>query len=198
MRDYGQSTYGISKMKSMGLLRAIAEEEVGLMLAWRNTPSVRANMYTQHEIGEEEHRRWWGDVSKSKNQSYFMYEFHGMPRGVVSFSLIDAFNQNAFWAFYAAPDSEKGTGARMEYLALGYAFRELSLHKLQCEVLAFNSAVIKMHMKFGFKSEGVFREQQKIGDSFVSVHRLGLLRSEWLEAQPKMEAKISALNREIT
>lgn len=41
----------------------------------------------------------------------------------------------------------------MEYLALEYAFKDMGLHKLFCEVLAFNAPVIKLHQKFGFKIE---------------------------------------------
>lgn len=67
----------------------------------------------------------------------------------------------------------------MEFLALERAFGVMSLHKLHCEVLDFNKAVINLHHKFGFKIEGVFREHHKVNDVFVDVHRMGILSSEW-------------------
>lgn len=181
-------------MMDIGILRPIADDEVELILAWRNAPAVRANMYTQHEISLEEHRRWWARIQGAEDQRYLMYESGGKPSGVVAFNRIDRASKNAFWAFYAAPDAAKGVGAKMEFLALEHAFGDLLLHKLQCEVLAFNAPVIKLHGKFGFKEEGVFKEQQKIDDAFVDVHRLGLLSSEWQALRPKMAAKVQALN----
>ena len=42
----------------------------------------------------------------------------------------------------------------METLALDYAFNELKINRLECEVLEFNSKVISFHKKFGFQEEG--------------------------------------------
>jgi len=59
-------------MRSIGTLRPIHEDELELMLSWRNAPSIRANMYTQHEISIDEHLAWWEQASKRDDQQYFM------------------------------------------------------------------------------------------------------------------------------
>jgi RimJ/RimL family protein N-acetyltransferase len=81
----------------------------------------------------------------------------------------------------------------MEFLALDYAFNEIALHKLCCEVLAFNSSVIKLHQKFGFKTEAILREQFQTTSGFVDIYRFGILASEWREHRQKMLEKISHL-----
>jgi UDP-4-amino-4,6-dideoxy-N-acetyl-beta-L-altrosamine N-acetyltransferase len=182
-------------MSDIGALRDIREDELEIMRAWRNAPSVRANMYTRHEITAEEHRKWWRAVQQSADKRYFIYELAGAPMGIVGFTGIDTKNEQAFWAFYASPDVPKGTGTKMEFLALNYAFDALKLHKLSCEVLGSNTSVIKLHQKFGFMIEGVFREQHKIDDHFVDVYRLGILSSEWDALRPSMKAKLEKLNR---
>ena len=63
----------------------------------------------------------------------------------------------------------------MEFLALEHAFNTLKLHKLYCEVFAFNSPVVKLHQKFGFQIEGTFREQRVVDGSYVDVFRLDIL-----------------------
>lgn len=78
----------------------------------------------------------------------------------------------------------------MEYLALECAFNSLGLHKLCCEVLAFNLPVIKLHKKFGFIIEGILRDQHKIDDDFVDVYKIGILASEWLSLRESMFTKI--------
>jgi UDP-4-amino-4,6-dideoxy-N-acetyl-beta-L-altrosamine N-acetyltransferase len=182
-------------MQPIGTLRTIRDDELELMLSWRNAPSVRANMYTRHEISIDEHRAWWERTRQRDDQRYFMYENAGKPWGIVGFNAIDPANQHAFWAFYAAPDAPRGTGTFMEFLALDHAFEALKLHKLSCEVLAFNAGVIKLHQKFGFTVEGIFRAQHKMDDQFVDIYRLAMLASEWDVKRPELQAKLEKLNR---
>lgn len=177
-------------MNPIGILREIKESELILMLEWRNHPSIRANMYNQHEITLDEHLKWWNLIKESKHNLYFMYEYQDKKSGILGFTEINNFNKNSMWAFYASPEAARGTGTRMEYLALEYAFNDLNLNKLNCEVLAFNPSVIKLHKKFGFKEEGVFREQYQLNSSFFDIHRLGILKREWEIKQEKMEQKI--------
>jgi RimJ/RimL family protein N-acetyltransferase len=58
-------------------------------------------------------------------------------------------------------------------------------------VLAFNTPVIKLHQKFGFKVEGVFREQHKVNVDFVDTYRLGILAAEWQEQRQAMHEKLT-------
>lgn len=179
----------------IGILRTIADEEVELMLSWRNAPTVRQNMYTRHEIGPEEHRQWWEKIKNSPVNRYFMYEYESHPSGIVGFTSIDEINATASWAFYSSPNAAKGTGSRMEFLALDYAFDSLGLHKLECEVLAFNEPVIALHKKFGFSIEGVLRDHHKVGEEFIDVYCLGILKSEWKTHRPLMQDKLARFSQ---
>jgi UDP-4-amino-4,6-dideoxy-N-acetyl-beta-L-altrosamine N-acetyltransferase len=179
-------------MNSLGSIRAIADDELELMRGWRNAPAVRANMYTRHEISSAEHLSWWGRVRQSDNQQYFMYEVDGNPLGIIGFVSIDTVNSSCSWAFYASPAAPKGTGSRMEYLALDYVFGSLNLNKLYCEVLAFNKPVIKLHQKFGMQIEGVFRQQHFAEGQYVDIYRLGLLREEWDIKRTEMHARLAS------
>jgi len=80
----------------------------------------------------------------------------------------------------------------MEFLALDYAFDSLGLHKLECEVLAFNTPVIGLHKKFGFTVEGIIRAHHKVDQEFVDVYRLGILNDEWRDHRPKMVSKLQS------
>ncbi|MDH0364472.1 UDP-4-amino-4,6-dideoxy-N-acetyl-beta-L-altrosamine N-acetyltransferase [Comamonas aquatica] len=182
-------------MNQLGILRSIAVDELELMRAWRNEPAVRANMFTQHEISYEEHLIWWEKTKVRTDQKYFMYEMAGAPVGIAAFTGIDIRSQNSAWAFYASPSAPKGTGSKMEFLMLDHAFDDLKIHKLYCEVLAFNKSVIKLHQKFGFRIEGVFKQQYKVNDNFVDIYRLGILASEWQEHRQSMQEKLITQKR---
>lgn len=177
-------------MHRLGQLRSIRNDELELMLSWRNAPAVRKNMYTQHEISLNEHISWWQNIKSKADQKYFMYELNGHPWGIVAFNKFDSINENSLWAFYASPEAPRGTGSRMEFLALELAFFEFNLNKLNCEVLAFNTPVIKLHQKFGFKVEGIIRQQYKINQEFVGIYRLGILADEWSELRTGMLEKL--------
>ena len=176
----------------LGAFRDIQDNDLELILSWRNAPSVRQNMYTRHEISLEEHHRWWKVVSDRNDQRYFLYENAGTPLGVVSFTQINASDSNSSWAFYASPDAPRGTGSRMEFLALEKAFGEIGLHKLYCEVLAFNEPVVKLHKKFGFNVEGTFSEQHQMDGDYVDVIRLGILKIEWESIREGVLEKLSS------
>lgn len=183
------------KRELIGVLRRIDESEVELMREWRNAPGVRANMYTQHEISSDEHLAWWQAVKDREDCRYLMYVLADKPLGIVSMTKIDKQNRNASWAFYASPQAAKGTGTRMEFLALDFAFLNLDLHKLYCEVLAYNEPVVKLHKKFGFKVEGTFVHQYRRADDFVDVYRLALFGESWRASRSEMLERITSLAR---
>lgn len=179
----------------LGRLRPIVNSELELVRSWRNEPAVRKNMYTTHEISEAEHRAWWASMQGRSDCQYFMYDLGDRPEGVVGFTQIDSQQQHAFWAFYASPQAQKGTGGRMEYLALEHAFSDLKLRKLNCEVLSFNAAVIKLHQKFGFSEEGVFRAHHRLEVGWADVHRLAIFAEHWESQREEMYLKLCSLFR---
>lgn len=184
-------------MNELGSLRQITSEDLELMRSWRNEPNVRVNMYTQHVISSEEHSTWWNKTKVDLKQRYFMYEFQGVPTGIASFNGIDNQNLNSSWAFYTSPLAAKGTGSKMEFLMIDFSFKELALKKLYCEVLAFNGSVIKLHQKFGFQIEGIFRNQFKIDNDFADIYRLGILSHEWYQLRDDILIKIRKMNSRL-
>ena len=96
---------------NVGRLRPMCDDDLELVLSWRNAPNVRKNMYSQDEIALSDHLRWWANINESPQDAYFVFEQDVEPLGVVSFTEIDLKNQSALWAFYASPSAPKGTGS---------------------------------------------------------------------------------------
>lgn len=139
---------------------------------------------------------WWERTRQRTDQYYFMYEDWSIPLGIVGFTMVDRVNSNCSWAFYASPDAPRGTGSRMEFLALDEVFSNMRLHKLYCEVLAFNMPVIGLHRKFGFRIEGTFRGQHLRDGAFVDIVRLGILSQEWAHRRGAMQAVLACSQQE--
>lgn len=174
-----------------GGLRHMKSADLERVLAWRNDPRVRNNMYSQQEIALEDHRRWWAKTKISPHDRYFIYEAQKTPLGLVAFNEIDQTDETAFWGFYTSPDAPKGTGAGLGLAALDYGFGELGLHKLCAEVLAYNTASLKFHRKLGFVEEGVFVAHKKINGAFVDVHRLAAFAVNWGEKRLELMKRLS-------
>lgn len=173
-------------------LRELKPDDRNQLLAWRNLPEVSRYMYTDHIITAEEHDKWFEGVFTSDKKRYWIIQLDSEDVGLVSITDIDRLNRSCFWAFYLASPSVRGrgVGSFVEYSIITYVLDELGLNKLCCEVLTFNNVVIDMHKSFGFKQEGLFREQIFKQGQFYDVMRLALLKSEWQSIRPDIEQRL--------
>jgi UDP-4-amino-4,6-dideoxy-N-acetyl-beta-L-altrosamine N-acetyltransferase len=162
-------------------VRPMIRADLALVLAWRNHLDVRRYMYTQHEITLAEHQRWFERCSPDPKKHPLIFEVNQQPLGFVNFSEAEI-GGIADWGFYVAPDAPKGSGRQLGRVALGYAFTELKLHKINGEALAYNQRSIQFHQALGFHEEGIRRDQHFDGEHYHHVICFGLLSHEW---QPK-------------
>jgi UDP-4-amino-4,6-dideoxy-N-acetyl-beta-L-altrosamine N-acetyltransferase len=177
------------------MLRPLEESDLQLILSWRNAPTVRQEMYSQHEISLEEHITWFQRMQADSSRRWYLYLDRSLvPLGVVYFTGLNQTSGNVFWGFYTKPEATPGTGIRISLEALHEAFDELGLHKLNAEVFSSNQRSLDMHKKVGFQEEGRFREQFFNGNEHIDVIRLGMLASEWPNSRQALQARIEKLD----
>jgi len=171
-------------------LRPLAAADRDRLLAWRNSERVRRNMYTDHIIGAEEHRRWFERALEGGAAAHFLFELGDRPLGVVSFTEISQVHERCSWAFYLGEqDAPRGAGAAMEFLALSHAFDTRGIRKLCCEVFAFNASVIGLHEKFGFVREGRLVQHCLKDGRLEDVVCLARFRDGWEKDKPAYFAR---------
>ncbi len=147
----------------------------------RNQVGVRSLMYTDHEIGLNEHLSWIDRIKSDKKQIVFtVLNEKKNPIGVVSVNALDTLHKKADWAFYLDERERGGLGAALEYNLIEYVFNVLNLDKLNCEVIETNESVVKLHKKFNFLVEGFRRENIEKNGKRIGVYFLGLTKSDWL------------------
>lgn len=73
----------------------------------------------------------------------------------------------------------KGIGTEALSLAMEFGFQELNLHRIQLNVLSYNTPAIKLYEKLGFKKEGTYREFIHRDGKRHDMHLYGILRKEW-------------------
>jgi UDP-4-amino-4,6-dideoxy-N-acetyl-beta-L-altrosamine N-acetyltransferase len=170
-------------------LRPLGEADLEKVLTWRNMENVRMNMYTNHEIAWEEHLSWWNRSRNDPSMRLLIAVHEGMDAGVIIFTRYGGPDSIATWAFYAGNTRVKGIGSMMESAALDYAFRVLKVRKLECEVIGFNMPVVNMHLRFGFRIEGVFKDAYERDHSYHDIYRLAMDRKQWERFVSPMLAK---------
>lgn len=141
-------------------------------------------MLSQHEIGLDEHRRWFERAASDSSKCLLVVEESNQPLGFVHFSGV-APGGVAEWGFYAVPGAPKGTGRKLGRAALAHGFAQLALHKVCGQVLDFNEASIRFHLGLGFVQEGVLRQQVRIGSAYRDLICFGLLKHEWTMKEEK-------------
>jgi UDP-4-amino-4,6-dideoxy-N-acetyl-beta-L-altrosamine N-acetyltransferase len=156
----------------------MTDQDMTLVLQWRNHWDVRPYMYTQHEISPDEHLHWFERAGQDPHRYLLIFEKNQTPMGYVSFRVV-APSENAHWGFYSAPEAPKGTGRLLARTAVQYAFSQLRLRKICGQVLAYNEPSIRLHLALGFKQEGVLRRQHFDGQDYHDVVCFGLLADEW-------------------
>ena len=72
----------------------------------------------------------------------------------------------------------QGLGREITRLVVAWGFGGLGLHRIELEVLAFNTRAIRCYLACGFHQEGVRREAELYPDGRKDLISMGLLRSE--------------------
>lgn len=164
-----------------GRIRPLTEDDLELLLTWRNDSDVRRHMFNAGIISLEEHRQWFQRAAEARDRDLLLFEAAGKPRGFVQFSH-PAGNPVATWGFYAAPGSPPRTGTQLGHSALDHAFERLKLHKVFGQVLATNERSVRLHRSLGFREEGLLRDQHFNGKHYQDVICFGLFEAEWKTA----------------
>lgn len=172
------------KYKQKVKLRKISEQDLQTILTWRNSDRVRANMFTDHIITMEEHRRWYDSVKKNDNSVYLIFEYNEKPYGLTNFTDINNLTKTCSWGFYLGNGSyHSGLGTILAYLSIDYAILSLQMEKIYGRVLAFNTASIGLFLKMGFTKDVVLTNYIFKNGAFEDVIIFVLLKDEWLKKQ---------------
>lgn len=162
-----------------GKVRLIKEQDLPLVLSWRNSERISRNMFSDHSITMEEHRRWFAGLNNS-SRVCLIFELNARPVGVVNASDIDKDDNKCSWGFYLGEtDLPRGAGLLMGYHGLQFIFEELNIRKINSKVFSFNESSVKYHKKLGFKEEGLLLKDGKKNGKYEDVVVLALFKDQW-------------------
>lgn len=180
------------------IFKAVSHADSDTLWHWRNRPAVRQFMYTQHEISHDEHKAWFSHMLANTHRYFYIVYKRvdsqpNTPLGVVNLDLDSENRTSATWAFYAAPDAPRGSGALMEFGALSLAFETLGVTQLNCEVLSHNQGVVRLHQRFGFRETPQSRQRtfSLPEGKTVEIVCLSLSADEWQQGASALQTKLN-------
>lgn len=176
----------VAKLQLLNITEA-DKDVADAILSIRNEPDVRRNMYTSHQIQPSEHEAWLQSLVESAKSKFYAVLREGAVIGGVGISAIDRAHSRADWAYYLSTKTRgRGIGSALEFKFLDHVFKIEGINKLNCEVIEWNAAVVKLHKKFGFVEEGR-RRAHVIRDGEVhDVVLLGITNAEWRDTRAKL------------
>jgi UDP-4-amino-4,6-dideoxy-N-acetyl-beta-L-altrosamine N-acetyltransferase len=138
------------------VLREATDEDLETIRRWRNHPRVRGSMIYTAFITPEDHARWWAAVQADPGRYVLIFEYEGVPSGVVTINDHDGETGTAEWGFFLDIDGLESRGALLpawlglEQAAVDHGFGVLGLASMGGRTLAWNKQVLALHRRFGF------------------------------------------------
>lgn len=163
-------------------LRSIREDDLSLILSWRNSERIRKCMFSEEIIKEADHRKWFAACLNDDTRKDWIFVYEGERRGLISFTDINYRHKRCFWGFYIGSRMEgKNLGQIMAGLGLKKMFMDYGMHKIIGEVLVDNERSISFHKKLGFEQEGYFKDHILKNEKYIDVISFGLRKETWLK-----------------
>lgn len=134
-------------------LRPIAEQDLHLVLEWRNSETIHSCMLTDHRITWEEHFNWFQRMKSQTPKRNFVFAYRGHPIGYIGYTEFDEENHTCSPGAYLAPDAAAPTEAALclFYTSIDYAFTQLDMIRLNTDVFADNERALKLDLFLGYE-----------------------------------------------
>jgi len=160
---------------------------------WRNDPAVSKWMYTNHEIGEEEHNVWFDAMLGDASKVYWKIVADGVAVGSVFLTGVSIQGKSCEWGMYLADVNARGKGIAQAACALSFrhAFNKLALDAVKCEAIAQNENAIGLYESVGYVRTGLQNDAVKRGNEMLSVVTLELTRDSWTMSESSVLQKLS-------
>jgi UDP-4-amino-4,6-dideoxy-N-acetyl-beta-L-altrosamine N-acetyltransferase len=170
-------------------LRKLKLSDARDILKWRRSRNVQKFFPTNIENNFNKHQKWVKRIIKSRIDKYFIIEKKNKTKvGVCYLINIDFFHRKAEFGYYLSNKNYygKGYGLESQYLTINFAFDKLFLNKIICENLENNQKRLNIHKKFGFKLDGVKREEIFKNNKYLDIYLMSLLKKDYNKYKKKI------------
>jgi RimJ/RimL family protein N-acetyltransferase len=156
-------------------LRAIEKDDLEQLLTWRNDPELRRYFREYRELNYQQQMNWFDKkVNNDASTSMFaIVDLNDNLLGAAGLCYIDWINRTADFSIYIGKDKiyiDRILAPDAARVLIKYAFEELGLNRLWCEIYSYDVAKVNLLQALGFKLDGTHRQthwaEKKWHDSF--------------------------------
>ena len=168
-------------------LRAIEETDLDILRNWRNRPEFKRNFREYREISNTMQHNWFNKIVNGDDRT-IMFSIcdkeTGKLLGCCGLCYINWVQRNADLSLYIGYKNsyidDEGIAEEACRLMFEYAFGELNLHKVWTELYEYDGMKIDFYTKkFGFKIDGVLRDNHYMDGKWWGSTMLSLLKAEF-------------------
>lgn len=171
-------------------LKAVERKDLKQLLEWRNKPEFRKHFREYRELSMAQQEKWY-EEKVMRDSSTMMFGIRRLNDnsllGCCGFVYISWVYRHADISLYIGWNDSyidnRGYAEESVRLLLDYGFKELGLNKIWTEIYIFDKKKKRLYDKFGFKVDGVLRQNCFHDGKFWDSYILSILASEWQRAQ---------------
>ena len=132
-------------------LRPLCEDDLRMVLNWRNSPRVHAKMLTDHKITWEEHVNWFRRIQNDPIKRHFIFTYNDKSVGYVAYNAFDSEKHTCEPGVYIADPKSCPVDADtvMAALLAEYGYTKLGIERMNFDILASNKRVVKLNQLYG-------------------------------------------------
>jgi diamine N-acetyltransferase len=162
------------------LLRAIEDSDIPTLYKFRFSEDSYDYFYEFPVTSLESYKKWLQSIVSRTDQFNFAIEEKSSNQviGTISLLNLDRRNRKGEMGRVFLHKDFRGKGYFSEILEClaEYAFGDLNLHKVYCEVFADNERGVKAYLNGGFTLEGTMREHIYKSGKYKDVMILSIIK----------------------
>ncbi|MFC1510476.1 GNAT family N-acetyltransferase [Candidatus Omnitrophota bacterium] len=161
-------------------LRELQREDSSQIVAWRNNPEL-GKYLCREKMSVEQQNRFFDQYQQKDNDYYFIAETkrEGTPVGSVAIFDVDYSSKNAELGRLLVCEGYRNLSFEAVFLSLHFAFEELGLHKIYCQVQRRNKKALTFFTSLGFHQEGLFTQHYFDGEKFLDIVFLSMFKTDY-------------------
>ena len=169
-------------------LRAVEEEDLKRLQEWRNNAKFRRHFREHRELNMRQQQVWF-EEKVVKDDSTLMFSVRRNEddelMGCCGLVYINWVHRNADLSLYIGWEDvyidTQGYADESVNLLLDYGFRVLGLHKIWTELYEFDEKKKKLFDRFGFRQDGVLRQNYWSDGKWWDSIILSILAQEFVD-----------------
>ena len=127
-------------------LLPLKKDDLELVRFWRNSDKIKRYAKNKNYITKETHKKWFENL----NGYYFIIEINDKKAGLIWLKKVDDHYESGFY-IYEDKYLNNIYSYKIVTILHKFAFYDLGLNEIYCEILETNKRAIRFNKSLGFK-----------------------------------------------